>query len=272
MTSPDWLSSGRANWICLSRGAPSRHALRGRGWPRSHLSHYRSFDAQKRIFRVVLGLCANAGDKILSIHSVRTAKHVLDFIEECLPEGRGTIILHWITGSASETRRAVKLGCYFSVNVRMASSPNGCRVFHEVPDNRILTETDGPFIERTEKPIELGDVRPALNGIAAIKGIAVDRVQAQVVRNLGDVISLPSGSAGRINLPKTNWVRSSGPKNALRLPPPRNFEVLGGLLVARCLVGREFEASTMAQLIIVSLAIARFHRVSRPHATRARPK
>ena len=102
----------------------------------------------------------------------------------------------------------MKLGCYFSVNVRMVSSPNGCRVFHEVPDNRILTEADGPFIERTEKSIELGDVRPALNGIAPIKGIAVDRLQAQVVRNLGDVISLPSGSAGRINLPKSNWVRS----------------------------------------------------------------
>ncbi|MCG8060573.1 MAG: TatD family hydrolase [Candidatus Thiodiazotropha endolucinida] len=151
--------------------------------------HYRSFDLQKHVFRTVLSLCADAGNKILSVHSVRATKHVLDIIEECLPEGRGTIVLHWFTGSAAEVRRGVDLGCYFSVNEQMLSSPNGCRVLREVPGDRLLTETDGPFVERSGKPIEPGDVWPVLNGIAEIREMTVESVRAKVVKNLGELLS-----------------------------------------------------------------------------------
>ena len=158
--------------------------------------HYHSIEVQKYVFRTVLSLCADAGDKILSVHSVRAAKHVLDIIEECLPQGRGTVILHWFTGSMTEARRGVALGCYFSVNERMLSSSNGRRFLREVPDDRLLTETDGPFVARNGKPIGPGDVWHVLNGIAEIRGTTVESVQTQVVRNLGQIMPLSEGLVG----------------------------------------------------------------------------
>ena len=114
--------------------------------------HYRSLDLQKSVFQRILRLSADEGNKILSIHSVRAAKLVLDLLEKHLPSHRGSVVLHWFSGSASEARRAASLGCYFSVNERMLASANGRQVLLEIPDDRLLTETDGPFVERDGRP------------------------------------------------------------------------------------------------------------------------
>ena len=75
--------------------------------------HYGSFGQQQKIFRKILQLCAEAGGKILSIHSVRSATKVIDLLESELPAERGRAVLHWFSGSASEAVRAVAAGCYF---------------------------------------------------------------------------------------------------------------------------------------------------------------
>ena len=48
-------------------------------------------------------------------------------------------ILHWWTGNAEETSRAVKLGCYFSVHSQVARRS---QFRMRVPPERILVETD----------------------------------------------------------------------------------------------------------------------------------
>ncbi len=60
---------------------------------------YLSFDLQRLVFRTVLERCADAGDKMLSVHSVRSAGAVLALIEAFLPADRGTVVLHWFTGT-----------------------------------------------------------------------------------------------------------------------------------------------------------------------------
>lgn len=150
--------------------------------------HYRSFELQKQTFRKILRLCAEAGDKVLSVHSVRSAKHVLDLIEECLPADRGTVVLHWFTGSVAEVRRGVQMGCFFSINEKMLNSQNGRRVLAAIPDNRLLTETDGPFVERAGKPIGPGEVFSMLGAIASIKDNDIEGVRNQIIQNLMSVV------------------------------------------------------------------------------------
>lgn len=146
--------------------------------------HYRSLDVQKSVFERILRLCARSGGKILSVHSVRAAKAVLDMVEEHLPRHRSTVVLHWFTGSASEARRGVGLGCYFSVNERMLASRNGQRVLREIPKDRLLTETDGPFVERNGRPIGAGNVQGVLKAIAKAEKEKLSDVQDQILRNL----------------------------------------------------------------------------------------
>lgn len=153
--------------------------------------HYRSLELQKSIFERILRLCADEGGKILSIHSVRATKLVLDMLEMHLPSHRETPVLHWFSGNISEVRRAVALGCYFSVNERMLASPNGRRIVREIPENRLLTETDGPFVERDGQPIAAGDVVRAVEEIAAVRKCNVLNVQALVVDNLRNLTIRP---------------------------------------------------------------------------------
>lgn len=158
--------------------------------------HYASLELQKSIFQRILRLAACDGDKILSVHSVRAAKPVLDLLEEHLPRHRGTVVLHWFAGSVGETCRAVALGCYFSVNERMLASPTGRRILQEIPEDRLLTETDGPFVQRDGKPIGAGDVVRAVQEIAALKRRSVSGIQSLIVDNLRDLTMRPG---------KTRW-------------------------------------------------------------------
>ena len=152
--------------------------------------HYRSLELQRSIFERILRLCADEGGKILSIHSVRATKAVLDMLEMHLPSHRGTAVLHWFSGNISEVRRGVALGCYFSVNERMLASPNGRRILREIPANRLLTETDGPFVERNGIPIKAGDVVRAVEGIAAVRECNVLDIQTLIVDNLRNLTVL----------------------------------------------------------------------------------
>ena len=90
--------------------------------------HYQSLDLQKEVFRAILRLCADAGNKVLSVHSFRAAKQVLDLVEKYLPRAKGAVVLHWFTGSRKEAERGVQMGCYFSVkrtNADLTQSTRG---------------------------------------------------------------------------------------------------------------------------------------------------
>lgn len=150
---------------------------------------YPSFDHQKEIFAEILATCAMRGDKILSVHSVRCAKVVLDAIESKLPIGRGRVVLHWFSGSLSEARRAVELGCYFSVNERMFDIERTRKLVSSLPKSRILTETDGPFAERIETPIRPMGVDRAVNGLATAFDLDREEMRALILQNLKDLIS-----------------------------------------------------------------------------------
>ena len=150
--------------------------------------HYRSLERQRDVFARVLQACAQSGGKILSIHSVRAAPAVLDMVEEHLPQERGVVVLHWFTGSLADARRAVDLGCFFSVNEQMLHSPNGAKLVRSLPMNRILTETDGPFVQNAGTPLKPIDVRRALPALAACIGKPVDELPELLICNLKDLL------------------------------------------------------------------------------------
>ena len=97
---------------------------------------YRSLETQKKVFRTVLERCAEAGGKILTVHSVRCVPLVLDLTERHLPRDRGVVIMHWFAGTKAEARRATDLGCYFSINAEMMRTDRGRALVAELPLDR----------------------------------------------------------------------------------------------------------------------------------------
>lgn len=146
--------------------------------------YYSTFSEQKRVFERILRLCADAGDKILSIHSVRATGEVLNCIELLL-SGSGTrAVLHWFTGAPGDVKRAVDLGCYFSINEQMLSKPSARRIIELIPTDRILTETDGPFMEIEGRPADPGQVTGAVEILAQVLNKPASRVQELILGNL----------------------------------------------------------------------------------------
>lgn len=150
---------------------------------------YKSFELQKQIFERILRCCATAGDKVLSVHSSRAAKVVLDHIEAYLPPSRGKVVLHWFTGTKAEARRAVGLGCYFSINHAMLENYRKASVIAAIPLDRVLTETDGPFTKTGNRPATPADVALVVEVLAQELELPMSTVQEKIRKNLLELLN-----------------------------------------------------------------------------------
>lgn len=150
---------------------------------------YKSFEKQKEVFSRVLSVCARAGGKVLTVHSVRATKVVLDMIEAHLPSSRGRVVLHWFTGTAAEARRAVDLGCYFSINSAMLEDEKRSVIVKGMPRDRLLTETDAPFTQMHNQPSRPSDVKRVVSGLARLFVDGEMEIEREIVKNLRMIIS-----------------------------------------------------------------------------------
>lgn len=107
---------------------------------------YHSKECQIDVFSQIIGWCQKSPMKIISIHSVRSDKYVLDILEEYNCTKHNNCILHWYSGTLKQLDRAIELGCFFSVNEYMLNSTNGRSIVQRVPFDRLLIESDAPFI------------------------------------------------------------------------------------------------------------------------------
>lgn len=150
---------------------------------------YRSFEAQERVFARVLAACAEQGDKILTIHSVRAVGKVLDHLDRDLPPDRGRVVLHWFTGTAAEARRASERGCYFSINSEMLRSPKHRQLVVSLPPDRLLTETDGPFVTSEGLPVRPRAVAQTVADLAKLRGETAEAMALRIVSNLRALVT-----------------------------------------------------------------------------------
>ncbi len=153
---------------------------------------FRSLPLQERVFERILCACAEQGGKILTVHSFRTVSKVLEQIEKRLSLNRGKVVLHWYTGSVAEARRAVELGCYFSINAEMLRSPKHRTLVANLPVDRLLTETDGPFIERDGRPSRPHDVAFIVEELAKIYVRSKNEMAKMILSNLATLVVDPN--------------------------------------------------------------------------------
>lgn len=143
---------------------------------------------QLYVFDHVLSSCRSAGGRIMTIHSRRAAGPVLDRLK--LFQGSGVPILHWYSGSLSNLRRAIDLGCWFSVGPAMLASERGRALAAEMPLDRVLTETDGPFARIDDREARPWDVEIASTALASLKGLDRQEVDAITHENLRRLATL----------------------------------------------------------------------------------
>lgn len=147
------------------------------------------FDAENikvqiNAFKHIIDKVNKAGGRIMSIHSRQATTLTLDILQKSC----GQHVLHWFSGSKTELDRAIDMGCWFSVGVQMFTNKRGRDIISAMPKNRILTETDGPFVQNGKKPIEPLDVSNIFPQLSDIWGMDTQDVEAKIAENFLNLV------------------------------------------------------------------------------------
>jgi TatD DNase family protein len=153
---------------------------------------------QRRVFSTILDRCANEGNKILTVHSRRAASDVISSFGPSYP---GRMILHWFSGSNAEADRGVAYGAFFSINPAMLRSKKGRALIERIPRERILTESDGPFVSVAEGPARPLHARSTVEALAAVWKVDPSEAAAAIFQNFTSLLSETPQEASSIDSP-----------------------------------------------------------------------
>ena len=145
--------------------------------------HRKSWDDQMTVFVRALMAAQRLGGRVVSIHSRRAASKVVKCLTEQITPERVLPILHWFSGSTSVARKAAELGCYFSVNARMLEHDAGIAFVRSLPEERLLTETDGPFTMSGDRKSEPRDVIATAARLAVARNIPAEEMRRVIEAN-----------------------------------------------------------------------------------------
>ncbi len=147
--------------------------------------HYTDTDKelQHRIFKAQLSL-AEKLDMPVQIHSRDSAEDMLCILKERAPKLK--VLLHCYSHSTEIAEELLKSGVYFSFGgtSTYSGSKKAKRTIAALPLDRILTETDSPYLPPKSKygtfPNTPESIPEIAKNIAEIKGVSEEEVTAAV--------------------------------------------------------------------------------------------
>lgn len=164
---------------------------------------------QQHVFDVQVALAAQLGLPLV-IHTREAMDDTLAVLRQARPAPRG--VMHCFTGTLDEARRALDLGFYLSLAgvVTFAKADALRDVARFVPDDRLLVETDAPFLApvpnrgRRNEPAWVASTYQVLAGC---RGQEVAALAAQVEANsaalfgTGSAVPKPRETTPRVDTP-----------------------------------------------------------------------
>jgi len=138
-------------------------------------------DTFSKILKVVSGQ-----KKILSIHSRKAEKEVLDLLVQ---NHIHSAIFHWYSGGVSLIDSIAEAGYFFSINPAMVKSMSGRRIISKIPRPLILTETDGPFVNGKNLPLNPGETSSVINHLVQEWSVSSYDVEKLISSNFLRLIS-----------------------------------------------------------------------------------
>ena len=126
-------------------------------------------------------------DCICSIHSRNREKQVLKHLKD---SGRHSVIFHWYSGPIGLIDEILADGHYFSVNLAMLNSTAAQKRIAAIPLNRILTESDGPFVKFKGSQLSPLDMKETVQWLSRLFNKPFDQTLRTVWRNLADLADI----------------------------------------------------------------------------------
>jgi TatD DNase family protein len=136
-------------------------------------------------FRNILD-CAKGRPRFISLHTRGAEAAALEILKDY---NISSVVFHWFTGSLNILESVIAEGHYISVNTAMIKSQKGQMVISKVPIYRVLTETDGPYIQLKGRPAQPIDVALILEYLSSVWNVSLRDAEKQVKNNFMDIIS-----------------------------------------------------------------------------------
>lgn len=141
---------------------------------------------QTNFFEKLLDICNSKGGKILSVHSRGSENEILSMMPN---DFNGKVILHWYSGSLKNLDKAIDKDCYFSINYQMLCSNKGQKIIGYIPNNRLLLESDGPFVEIKNRPFRPTDLDEVVLKLSDVRNIKKKSLMEELSRNLNELLN-----------------------------------------------------------------------------------
>lgn len=150
---------------------------------------------QEEVFRFQLQLACDA-DKPVIIHARKAEERVCDILVE-YPTLRGRVVFHCFSRGPEVVQRVDELGMWLSFTGvvtfdKSGEIPAAAKMF---PIDRIMVETDGPFLSpvpvRKVRPNEPAFVVHTARYIAELRGMAIEEFAAATTANARRFFGLP---------------------------------------------------------------------------------
>lgn len=136
-------------------------------------------DLQIDTFRFIAKLVSGT-HKVISLHSRGAEAEILEILAEFKIKAS---IFHWYTGSVSSLDEAISHGHYFSVNPAMIRSEKGQQIIKRIPVDRLLTESDGPYVKNGKFSIKPWDVIEVEEYLSRIWDVPLGEVSERIWAN-----------------------------------------------------------------------------------------
>lgn len=140
---------------------------------------------QLSFFESLIDKCNDLGGKVLTIHSRNSVDDVLSIIGSSF---NSKFILHWYSGNLKNIDIAVEYGAYFSINRAMFNSINGKKIISHIPFDRILLESDYPFVKINGKSFRVTDINEVVDLLAKNKNCEYDDILSQLNNNFKNIL------------------------------------------------------------------------------------
>jgi TatD DNase family protein len=120
--------------------------------------------------------------RFVTVHSRAAEKETLALLRQ---HRMYSVVFHWYSGTQATLAEIVGDGHYLSVNPAMAESVRGRRLISIIPKERLLSESDGPYVRVGSKAASPKHIGVVHETVASIWNTSPEEVETQILANFG---------------------------------------------------------------------------------------
>lgn len=128
----------------------------------------------------------NDRPRFISLHSRRAENSLFDILND---NKLKKAVFHWYSGPLNLIDKLINAGHYFSINPAMIKSMNGQKIIERIPSDRVLTETDGPYVKINRIPAQPQDTKLVMEYLKTIWAKSFEETDNIIRKNFKILIS-----------------------------------------------------------------------------------